>query len=136
MRRRLSRSYSSRVRLAQSIQFALVEETIAYRSEQSQGFSQRYALVHVSTGGKVYLRRGGVNQPLIDRYGYKELTYKGFYWPGRVQTDRLGRQGWPVLPAKDPQAFAEDVRRARVEDVRGARAGDPPLTHLPDLGGN
>ncbi len=95
----------------------------AYPCERAATFHLRYALVHVSTGAKVYLRRGGVNQGLIDQYGYAYLAYVGKFWPGRQVGQGSGRLG-PFLPLPgDLSAFRRDVQRARAED--------PALNSLP-----
>jgi hypothetical protein len=90
--------------------------------EVVDGFHARYALVHVSTGAKVYVRRGGPNDALIAAQGYEHLTYLGDFWPGR----RRSRSGRLVQPLPDPidgAAFRAEVERAR--------RADPGLRHLP-----
>jgi hypothetical protein len=90
----------------------------AYRCELAAGFRRRYALVHVSMGAKVYLRRGGVNQGLVDRFGYTFLSYVGKFWPGRQLGQGARKLGPFVPPPRDPGAFRREVERARSEDPR------------------
>jgi hypothetical protein len=92
--------------------------------EVVDGFHTRYALVHTSSGAKVYLRRGGPNDALIAAEGYRHLTYLGDFWPGR-QRRRSGRLVQLLADPADPLAFRAEVERAR--------RGDPGLRHLPQF---
>lgn len=86
--------------------------TVAYPAELDPGFRQRYALVHVSDGAKVYLRRTPANAALVEAYGYQELSYLGRLWAAGP----LGAEGLPEARVPgDPARFAAEVRRARQE---------------------
>jgi hypothetical protein len=93
--------------------------TTAHSCEGSPGFRERYALVHVSRGAKLYVRRGGPNQGLADRFGYRHLTYVGRFWPGRVVELRAPggavKRLQPLPPPADLPAFRREVERARRE---------------------
>lgn len=93
-------------------------------AESAPGFYDRWALVHVSRGAKIYLRRGGPNDALIARHAYQHLRYAGRFWPGRGVPVPRGGTWTPLPPATDPEAFALEVARARRES-----GGDG--THLP-----
>lgn len=81
--------------------------TAFYAFEDTASFQREWVLVHVSAGGKLYLRREGQNPLLVERFGYRELR-----WLGRF-----------LRPPGDPEAFARELERARRED--------PSNPHLP-----
>jgi hypothetical protein len=72
----------------------------AYEPELDEGFRARYALVHVSNGAKVYLRKEAGNDGLIARYAYQQLRYVGRLW---------------TRAPEDPERFRAEVQRARRE---------------------
>lgn len=89
--------------------------------EQSPGFAGRYALVHVGGAAKLYLRRGGENDALIERFAYRHLRYLGRFWPGRALWDDRRGFVYPVPPPAHTAEFAAEVARARREDPWAAR---------------
>ncbi len=93
--------------------------------ELSPGFAADWALVHVSRGAKVYVRRAGPNADLARAHGYRHLRYVGRYWPGRV---RAGPHG-PFTPVPAPQD--DEGAAALAAEVARARADDPGNPYLP-----
>ena len=77
-----------------------------YAFEGEEWFQRDFALVHTSSGGKVYLRREGRNSELVERWGYRALRYVGRWI-----------QAQP----------GDDLRR----ELTRARAEDPQNPHLP-----
>ncbi|RMG16208.1 MAG: hypothetical protein D6731_06765 [Planctomycetota bacterium] len=85
----------------------------AHRFEAEPTFREHYRLVHVSAGGKVYLRLGAGNDALLAREGYEELRFVGTFWPGR--RERAPDGGWiqPLPPPRNPARLAAEAARAR-----------------------
>ena len=82
------------------------------------GFRRLLARGQVAWGAMVYLGGGGVNQGLVESFGYTILSYVGKFWPGRQLGQGARKLGPFVPPPRDPGAFRREVERARSEDPR------------------
>lgn len=78
-----------------------------YPFEADPDFRRRWVMVHVSAGGKVFLRREGPNAALAARFAYPALRF-------------LGRT-----------AVGDGEREALLRDLERARAEDPGNPYLP-----
>jgi hypothetical protein len=77
-------------------------------AEATPDFQARWALVHVAGAAKVYLRRGGPNDALIERFGYRQLAF-------------FGRHAVRRAEGFDAATLAAEIARARAADPWAAR---------------
>jgi len=99
---------------------------VSHGFELERGFHERYVLVFVGAGGKVYVRRDGPNALLAKGLGYRQLRYGHRFYPG-LSRSVGGRRVWLAAPPReDVKAFQREIERAHREA--------PDCPYLPPLG--
>lgn len=99
---------------------------VPHAFELERGFHERFVLVFVGAGGKVYVRRNGPNALLARGMGYRHLRFGHRFYPG-LSRSVGGRKVWLAAPPqRDLSAFQREIERAHREA--------PDCPYLPPLG--